>query len=194
MLNGQKEQMLEIIEQYKRDEDYRNYINSLDPSELSEIEQIALKDLIVTRDGNEVLYSDLSNYYEEYNPVDISTPERLRITCMNMAIAELLHSAMKDNNIGKYADFNLAEIKTRMKGDLFSKMDKPMVIEFIKQYNRSNPKFLPKHAKEYWDMYHGHIRNGVGTTVFTNLAQTFNTNIYLDELITKEKKNFFRRK
>lgn len=194
MVNEKKEQMLEIIEQYKSDEDYRNYVNSLEPSELSEIEQIALKDLIVTSDGNEVLYSDFSNYYEEYNPVDISTPERLRITCMNMAIAELLHSAMKDNNIGKYADFNLAEIKTRMKGDLFSKMDKPMVIEFIKQYNRSNPKFLPKHAKEYWDMYHGHIRNGVGTTVFTNLAQTFNTNIYLDELITKEKKNFFRRK
>lgn len=194
MVNEKKEQMLEIIKQYKSDEDYRNYVNSLEPSELSEIEQIALKDLIVTSDGNEVLYSDFSNYYEEYNPVDISTPERLRITCMNMAIAELLHSAMKDNNIGKYADFNLAEIKTRMKGDLFSKMDKPMVIEFIKQYNRSNPKFLPKHAKEYWDMYHGHIRNGVGTTVFTNLAQTFNTNIYLDELITKEKKNFFRRK
>ncbi len=194
MVNEEKEQMLEIINQYKSDEDYRNYINSLEESELSEIEKIALKDLIVTADGNEVLYSDLSNYYEEYNPVDISTPERLRITCMNMAVAELLHAALREDNINKYSDFNLVDIKTRMKGDLFSKMDKPMVIEFIKQYNKSNPKFLPKHAKEFWDIYHGHIRNGVGTNTFVSLAQTFNTNIYLDELITKEKKNFFGRR
>jgi len=113
---------------------------------------------------------------------------------MNMAVAELLHAALREDNINKYSDFNLVDIKTRMKGDLFSKMDKPMVIEFIKQYNKSNPKFLPKHAKEFWDIYHGHIRNGVGTNTFVSLAQTFNTNIYLDELITKEKKNFFGRR
>jgi len=53
MVNEEKEQMLEIINQYKSDEDYRNYINSLEESELSEIEKIALKDLIVTADGND---------------------------------------------------------------------------------------------------------------------------------------------
>lgn len=194
MLGEDKIQMLGFIKKYRTDKEYRNYVNSRNLSELSKIEQIALKGLIVSWDGVEVIESDLSNHYDDYNPIDISTPEALAVTCMNMAIGELLHEAFKNNNISKYSNFNLSDIKTRVKGDLYSTMDKPDVIRFIRTYNESDPEFLPKQAQDYLKMYEGHIKNGVGTSVFTGLAQTFNTNIYLDELFPKEKKGFVGRK
>lgn len=50
-------------------------------------------------------------------------------------------------------------------------MDRPDVIRFIEAYNEAHPEFLPKHAREFFEMYEGHIRNGIGTSVFTDLAQ-----------------------
>lgn len=194
MIDNEKEQMLNFINKYRTDKEYRDYVNSRNLSELSEIEQIALKGLIVSSEGVEVIESDFSNHYDDYNPIDISTPEALKVTCMNMAIAELLHEAFKDNNIGKYSNFNLVDIKKRVKGDLYSTMDKPDVIRFIRNYNEAHPKFLPKHAQDFIEMYEGHIRNGIGTSMFIKLAKTFNTNIYLDELFQEEKKDFFGRK
>lgn len=190
MLDKDKDRMMKIINRYKTDKEYRELMNSKDPSELSEIEQIALRGLLISSDGVEVIESDFSNHYDDYNPIDVSTPEALEVTCMNMAIGELLHQAFRDNNISKYPDFNLIDIRTRIKGDLFSTMDKPNVIRFIRAYNEAHPDYLPKHAREYFNMYKGHIRNGIGPTMFKGLAQTFNTNIYLEELFPEEKKGF----
>ncbi len=196
MIDKEKDQMLKIINKYRTDKDYRDYMNSKDISELSEIEQIALRGLVVSSEGVEVVEGDFSNHYDDYNPIDFSTPEALEVTCMNMAIGELLHQAFKDNNIGKYSDFNFAAIKTRAKGDLYSTMDKPDIIRFIRAYNEANPQYLPKHAREFLQIYEGHIKNGIGSSMFAGLAQTFNTNIYLDELLPEpeEKKGFFGRK
>lgn len=189
MLSEDKRKMLSIMEKYRTDKDFRMLVNSKPFSELSSIEQIALKDMLVTDDGIEIVKSDLSNHYQDYNSVDISTKEKLIITCMNMAIAYLLHLAFKENNIYKYADFNLPDIKTRIKGDLFSTFDKPEIIRFIIEYNKIDPKFIIRETKEYFDIYHGHIRNGVGTSLFISLAYTFNTNIYLSEIADYEIKN-----
>lgn len=190
MIDTEKDKMLQIINRYKSDRNYRSDLDTKNPTELFEIEQIALRGLIVSNNGTEIIESDLSNYYEDYNVIDISTPTNLSFTCINMAIASLLHLAFQENNITKYTAFNLAEIKTRVKGDLYSKMDKPMIIAFIRYYNsKVDPKFLPAKAKEFWQMYHGHIQNGVGTSCFLGLAKTFNTNIYLNEIFP-EKENF----
>lgn len=199
MLSEDKRKMLSIMEKYRTDKDFRILVNSKPFSELSLIAQIALKDMLVTDDGTEIIKSDLSNHYHDYNHVDISTKENLIITCMNMAIAKLLHLAFKENNIYKYTDFNLPDIKTRIKGDLFSTFDKPEIIRFIIEYNKIDPNFLIKKTKEYFDMYHAHIRNGVGPNTFISLAHTFNTNIYLSEIMdyemeNKKKKAFFKKK
>jgi len=195
MINKEKDQMLSIINRYRHNEEYRKFINSSEFSDLSKIEQIALKDMLITNDGDEILKIDLSNHYDDYNSINIDSEEAIRITCMNMAVANLLHLAFQENNISKFSDFNLEDIKTRVKGDLYSTLDKPIIIRFINFYNNSHPDFLPKKAKEFMDIYYGHIKNGIGTGTFSTLAQTYNTNIYLSELmITQEKKNFWRRK
>lgn len=194
MIDKKKNEMMSIIKRYRDDKEYRDYVNSKDLSELSEIEQIALKGLIVSNDGVEIIEGDFSNHYDDFNPIDISTPEALQTTCMNMAIGELLHQAFRDNNIGKYPDFNLVDIRTRIKGDLIATKDKADVIRFIRAYNAAHPDYLPKHAREYLQMYRGHIRNGIGSSMFLGLAQTFNTNIYLDELSQEDKKDFTGRR
>ena len=195
MLGKDKEKMITIIDNYRTNEDYRNYVNSKDLSELSELEQIALKDMLVVNNNTEIINSDFSNHYQDFNPVNVETDKDLQITCMNMAVAYLLHRAFQDNNIKKYSNFNLEDIKTRMKGDMFSTLDKPMIIKFIRFYNHNFPDFLPKKAKEFMHMYYGHIRNGFGSAEFISLANTFNTNIYLSELSEQtEDKGFFRKK
>ncbi len=195
MINRQKDEMLTIMEKYITDENYRRIVNSKDFSKLSELEQIALKNMLVTNEGIEVVESNLSNHYSSFNPIDIDTEQGLINTCMNMAIAYLLHQVFMENNINKYPNFNLNDIKTRIKGDLFSTMDKPTILNFIKFYNKAFPNYLPKKTQEYLRIYHGHIKNGVGTATFLALAQTLNTNIYLDELvIQKEQKSFWERK
>lgn len=199
MLSQQKQKMLLIIDKYKTDKDFRTLINSKPFQEWDQIIQIALKDMLVTDDGIEIIKSDLSNHYQDYNLVDVSTKENLIITCMNMGVAKLLHLAFQENNIYKYTDFNLLDIKTRIKGDLFSTFDKPEIIRFIVYYNKIDPNFLIKKPKEYFDIYHAHIRNGVGPNEFISLAHTFNTNIYLSEIMdyeieNKKKKSFFKKR
>ena len=50
---------------------------------------------------------------------------------MNMAVAELLHAALREDNINKYSDFNLVDIKTRMKGGIYIMDILEMVLELI---------------------------------------------------------------
>ena len=183
MIDKDKNQMLNFIDKFKTDKKHKNYINSTDLSELPKIEHIS-------DDEVEVIESDFSNHYDEYNPIDTSNLRALEITCMNMAIGELLHLAFNDNNIGNYSDFNLADIKTRCKDDLlYSTMDKPDIIRFIRTYNQEHPEFLPKHAEEFFKIHEAEMKSKVPTSMFNRLAQTFNTNIYLDELFTEEKKS-----
>lgn len=197
MINTEKELMLDIMDRYRNDEAYRRMVNSTELSNLSKLEQTALANMEVTDDGIEILSSDLSNHYDDFNVVDLETEESIAFTCANMAVAELLHNAFKENNIDKWPEFDLRSIKARMKGDLIATMDKPTVIAFIKYYNRHFPKYLPDKAKDFRKMLRGHINNGFGTGTFRSLAMTYNTNIYLDEITApeqEEKKGFFHRK
>lgn len=197
-----KKQMLVIMEKYRTDASYREKINSAQEEDfinmekedvITNLEKIALRGMLVASDGSEIINSDMSNYYDDYNVIDLSNDYGVITTCMNMAVANLIHIAFKNSNLEKFSAFNLADIKTRMKGYLFNRKDKAVVIEFIKYYNNCYPNYLVGKAKEFYDMYEGFLKNKQIPNYFERLAVTFNSNIYLYELRGYKNKRRFRK-
>lgn len=87
MINTEKELMLDIMDRYSNDETYCRMVNSTELSNLSKIEQTALANMKVTVDGIEILSSDLSNHYDDFNIVDLETEESIAFTYANMGVA-----------------------------------------------------------------------------------------------------------